>query len=394
MNRPRHPIPRNEWDRAPWNRWSFQHVREILPTSEVWRGNGPQWTLPRALQSLDQLSFADHRSSTISIKEWLDSSYTDGFIVLHHGTIVFERYMNAMHERSLHLSQSVAKSVTSALAGILASRGLLDPAAEVIDYLPELRDTAWNGATLRQVLDMTSGVRFVEEYEAADSDIAMTDFASGWKIPPRGSAAPATIWDQILGLTDKARPHGQRFEYRSIETDVLAHCIERVTSRPLADVLSQELWMPMGAEQNACFTVDAIGYALADGGFNACLRDYARFGQMLANGGIANDRQIVPWDWIADIVSGSAVPLGSDYKEVFPNGGYRSKFWLPDIDGRVFMALGVFGQWIYVNPEHDVVCVKLSSWPEFLSTERKIDCMAAIACINQYLSNHQNDGSC
>ncbi len=384
--RPDHPIPRNDWDRSPWNRWSFQHMRELLPTTEVWRGSGPTWTLPTAKQSLDHLTFTDHQSQSTSIQQWLDTSFTDGFIVLHHGTIVFERYMNGMHDRSLHLSQSVAKSVTSVLAGVLSGKGMLDPAALVTDYLPELQDTAWQGATLRQVLDMSTGVRFNEEYEAADSDIAMTDIASGWKMPPAGLDAPATIWQQILGLTESARPHGESFNYRSIETDVLAHCIERVTGMRMSDVLSQEVWAPMGAENNACFTVDSVGYALADGGFNASLRDYARIGQMLANGGVANGRQIVPWDWIADIVSGAAIPLGKDYEEVFPGGGYRSKFWLPAINGRVFMALGVFGQWIYVNLEHDVVCVKLSSWPEFLSTPRKLDCMAAIASINRHLA--------
>jgi CubicO group peptidase (beta-lactamase class C family) len=115
------------------------------------------------------------------LADWLDEDYTDGFIVVHHGEIVCERYFTTMTARSLHLSQSVAKSVTSAVAGILVGRGLLDPDQPVTDYLPELKRTAWKGATLRHVLDMTTGVRFVEDYEALDSDIAMTDIATGWK---------------------------------------------------------------------------------------------------------------------------------------------------------------------------------------------------------------------
>jgi CubicO group peptidase (beta-lactamase class C family) len=178
-------VPRQDWDRAPWNRWSFHNIREILPTKEVWRGHGPVWRLDSAAQDLGSIPFTLSDGGQTTVSNWLDEDYTDGFIVVHHGKIVCERYFNTMTARSLHLSQSVAKSVTSAVAGILVGRGMLDPDQPVTDYLPELKRTAWKGATLRHVLDMTTGVRFVEDYEALDSDIAMTDIATGWK-PARG----------------------------------------------------------------------------------------------------------------------------------------------------------------------------------------------------------------
>ncbi len=379
-------VPRQDWDRAPWNRWTFQNVRHVLPTAEVWRGRGPVWVLPHRPRNLDDLTFRTVTGETSTIAHWLDTSYSDGFIVLHHGEIVFERYLNGMDERTLHLSQSVGKSIISAVAGMLAGRGLLDPESLVTDYLPELRRTGWRGAKLRHVLDMTTGVRYSEDYEALDSDMAMTDIAAGWK-PPRGRRkCPACVWDQILGLRDQARAHGETFEYRSIETDVLAHCMMRVTQTSLDQLISRELWSGLGAEESASFTVDAAGYALACGGFNATLRDYARFGLMMMNGGIADGRRLVPQEWIDDTLDCNPAIFGAPYDETLPHGAYRNQFWIRDHRRRVIMARGVFGQLIYIAPEESLVVVKLSSWPEFLSVPRGKDALSAIDAIEAALN--------
>jgi hypothetical protein len=279
----------------------------------------------------------------------------------------------------------MAKSVTSAVAGILVGRGQLDPEEKITSYLPELKETAWNGATLRHALDMTSGVRYIEDYEALDSDIAVTDVASGWRTPQQGIPTFACIWDQIISLNQTTRPHGVRFEYRSIETDVIAHCMERITGTRLAELISHELWQPLGAEESACFTVDGIGYPLADGGFNATLRDYARFGQMLCNRGVGNGRQIVPSEWISDTFAADPSLFGEPFNSGFENGAYRNQFWIRDIHRQVIMARGVFGQLIYVDMDNDLVVTRLASWPEFLSLERKLDDLAAIDAITEQL---------
>ena len=378
-------IPRNLWDRAPWNRWSFQHIREILPTTEVWRGTGASWLLPEAANNLDDLEFVNQQNQSTTLLDWLIDNYADGIAVLHRGTLVYERYFNRMTQRTLHLSQSMAKSVTSAVAGILVGRGLLDPEEKITSYLPELKETAWNGASLRHTLDMVSGVRYIEDYEALDSDIAVTDVASGWRTPQQDIPTFACIWDQIISLKQTARPHGERFEYRSIETDVLAHCMERVTGTRFAELISQELWQPLGTEESACFTVDGIGYPLADGGFNATLRDYARFGQMLCNKGVANGSQIVPAEWINDTFAADSSLFNEPYTDSFKNGAYRNQFWIRDVGRRVIMALGVFGQLIYVDMDNDLVITRLASWPEFLSQERTLDDLAAIDAITDQL---------
>ena len=380
-------VPRDEWDRAPWNRWSFQHIREILPTTEVWRGDGPVWRFEENPVDLDPVAFTSQSGQPTTVINWLSQNYADGILVIHHGEIRYERYFNEMTERTLHLSQSMAKSVTSAVAGILVSRGLLDPEECISTYLPELEATGWKDAKLRHALDMTSGVRYVEDYEALDSDMASTDVASGWRSAKPDIPYFQCIWDQILSLKDTVREHGKIFEYRSIETEVLAHCMERVTQTRLAELISRELWQPLGVEESACFTVDGAGYPLADGGFNATLRDYARFGEMLCNNGVGNDQQIVPQAWISDSLNADPSIFSDTNNMDLDNGAYRNQFWIRDIERRILIARGVFGQIIYADMDNSLTIARLASWPEFVSSERKTDDLRAFDAITHFLTN-------
>jgi CubicO group peptidase (beta-lactamase class C family) len=377
-------VPHEDWDRAPWNRWTFQHVREMTPTAQVWRGRGPTSPLPVALQDIDAVSFeVDGKRDTVG--DFLNSSFTDGFLVLHRGRVIAERYMNGMTERTPHLSQSVAKSVVGTVAGILIHRGVVDPQQLVTSYLPELDTTAYRGATVQHVLDMTSGVVFDETYTATDSHMAQLDAACGWK-QHRNPAWPKSVWDLILTLKDTECPHGASFRYRSIETDVLAFVLQRASGLQLAELVSHELWAPMGAEEDAYFTVDQDGYALADGGFNATLRDYARFALLHLGGGVANGKQIVPTAWIDETRLGANPALfGGVYHEVLPQGAYHNQFWIEDNKRRAYMARGVFGQFIYIDPEADFAAVKLSSWPDFLSVERSRATLAAVHAVRDNL---------
>jgi CubicO group peptidase (beta-lactamase class C family) len=376
-------VPRMDWDRPPYNRWSFQHIREILPTVEVWRGAGPARLFSRKEQNLDDLKV----DGGGTLGQLLEDTYTDGFLVIKDGAIVHERYFNGTTERSLHLSQSVSKSFTGMLVGILVGKGLLNVSAPVTDYLPELRQTGWKGASLQQVLDMTTGVRFSEAYSDPYSDIGQVDVASGWKpVPPESDPNfkwPEHVWEVILGLIETTRPHGTKFEYRSIEADVLGFCMERVTGKRLATLLSEELWQKMGAEESANFTVDPAGYALAEGGLNACLRDYGRFGQLILSGGDG----IIPSSWIETTRNGNHKMFGGSYGETLPGGAYHNQFWIEDSKSRSIMARGVFGQWIYINWEYNMVVVKLSSWPDFLNPKYEMAAVAAAHVIGRKLSN-------
>ena len=373
------PSP-TQWDLAPFNRWSFQNVRSLVPTVEVRADPAHVRALPEAPGAFDGLGLTAFDGRYKTVAAVLDETYTDGFIALSHGRVVFERYFNGMTSATLHLSQSVAKSLIGTLAGVLWGEGLLDPDAPVEAYVPELATCGYAGATVDQVLDMQSGVTFDEDYANAASDMGNLDVASGWKPAPPHYAGPATIRDLILGL-GRGRPHGEVFEYRSIETDVLGWIMERASGLRLADLFSDRIWTRIGAERDADFTVDRAGTALADGGFSATLRDYARFGLMVAEGGRVGGRQIVPEAWINSFRVGENHKFLGDNRTHAPRGAYRRQWWLMDPDRGDLTARGIFGQMIYVDAAADFVAVKLSSWPDYLITAYRGDELAAIRAI-------------
>lgn len=379
-------VPRADWDRPPWNRWSFQNMRRILPTEEIARGPSvAPWTSDPS--ELGAVGFTGFDGSAMTLQTVLDA-YTDGFLVIKDGSIRHESYHNGMTASTLHLAQSVSKSVVSTTAGILIGNGLMAPGLPIATYLPELAGTAWNGATVQHVLDMTTGVRFVEDYEDPDSDIGRTDVASGWKpLPPGANPAdwPSTLWDQVMGLTERDADHGARFKYRSIETDVLGFAISRVTGMTLAQAISHYLWAPMGAAHNANLTVDANGTGLGDGGMSATLRDFGRFGQTMMDLGRVADRQVIPADWVHDVRSGDHGRFDDQSREFMPNGRYRNMFWIEDAAEPTHISLGVFGQFIYVAPKDGLVVVVLSSWPDFLNSELHSNTLRAIKAITAKL---------
>ncbi|QIE44919.1 serine hydrolase [Pseudohalocynthiibacter aestuariivivens] len=372
------------WDLAPFNRWSFQNIRSLFPTADVWHGTAPVRPFHSDLQDLDTITFTAQDGSTKSVRDWLTSSYTDGFLIMHRGHVITESYFNDMRRQTPHLSQSVGKSIVGALVGVLHGEGKVDLDAPLADIVPELAQCGYATATLNQVLDMRSGVRFTEDYGMAGSDMTQIDIASGWRPPAYGEVVP-TIRDVILTLPQE-RDHGEAFKYRSIETDLLAWVLERVSGQSLATLLSERIWSRLGCERDGFFTVDSAGTALADGGFNATLRDYARFGLMMLSGGRVGDVQVVPETWVEDSRTGDPDVFGAPYTIASPNGAYSRQWWIHDAKRRDFMARGVFGQLIYLDPETDFMAVKLSSWPDYLIESFTVDMLAAVTAIRDTLS--------
>jgi len=372
------------WDLAPFNRWSFMNIRNLFPTVDVKTECARVRRLPEAPRDLSKIGFDDHRGRRIGLEAFLDSSYTDGFLVLHRGTIVSERYFNNMDADTPHLSQSVAKSIVGALAGILHGQGLVDPDAPLAHYVPELARCGYRDATLRHALDMTSGVRFVEDYNQPGSDMTRIDIACGWRPRPKG-ASKTTIRDVILTLP-QARAHGQRFEYRSVETDVVAWALERAANRSLAELVSDLIWKRIGAEHDAFFTVDGAATALANGGFNATLRDYARFGLMMQNDGRVGKHEVVPASWVDACASGDRSAYGPPHTDTCPDGAYSNFWWVNNVEPGDFMARGVFGQMIYINRAAELTIVKLSTWPDYLITDFTRDSLAAFDAIRAELA--------
>ena len=374
----------SNWDLAPYNRWSFMNIRNLFPTVDVKNDRNKIQDLAFDLQDLSSVSFINQAGESRSIAEFLDTTYTDGFLVMHRGKIVTEIYRNNMQPDTAHLSQSVAKSFVGTLAGILQQQGLIDPDAPIVSYVPELARCGYQDAKLSHALNMTSGVRFVEDYNTPGSDMTRIDIASGWRPIPAGEEQP-TIHDVILSLP-KEKAHGEIFRYKSVDPDVVAWVLERASNRSLAELMSELIWKKIGAEQDAFFTVDRAATALADGGFNATLRDYARFGLMMQNNGRVGNTEVVPASWVDACAGGDRSVYGPPYTDTCAQGAYSNFWWVNNIEPGDFMARGVFGQMIYVNRETDLTIVKLSTWPDYVITGFTRDSLAAFAAIQKHLS--------
>ncbi len=355
------------WQYGPYNRWAFQHVREVLPTVTVARGDGPVRALPVRKRSLGGVRFSPPGTAATTVEGMLAATYTDGFLVLHQGEVVAERYFNGLTPERPHMLWSVGKSVAGILAGILVADDLLSLEKRVADYVPELAGSGWDDNTIRELLDMQTTSSWVEDYDDASSSVRRQDASNGLlPLPAEFGDLPRGNYRFLptIGRNDERRG---TFIYKSGDTDVAGWVMERASGARLADLLSSRLWSRLGAEHDAYYTVDPSGSVLASGGLNATLRDMARFGQMVLDEGRVGDEQVVPADWIRDIranLNEDAWRRG-DFGD--SSGGYRAFWWHTGNAHGAFYAIGVHGQWVYVDPPAEVVIVKLSSHPEPLS---------------------------
>jgi CubicO group peptidase (beta-lactamase class C family) len=358
------------WQEPPFNRWAFQHVRELIPTARIARpADGLARVLPRAER--DILGFRFRFSGReLTVAKLLEETYTDGFLVLHQGRVLAEHYFNHMTPDVPHLLMSVSKSVTSAVAGILAGRGELDVSARVEEIVPELGGTSFEGAAVQDLLDMRAGTRFDESYDNPEADVRTYERVYLWR-PDDGRPRPP----DALGYFETLRndgPHGGPFRYRSILTDVLAWVIERAAGSRLHQLIARELWQPMGAEFDAEITVDSRGNPMADGGICATLRDVARFGHLFLERGRTGDQVVVPEAWVEDTIRGAPDGArafdGADRPPGYPPGAhYRNCWWIRDPAAAFFHASGINGQNIFVHEPSRTVVAKLSTWPTALS---------------------------
>jgi CubicO group peptidase (beta-lactamase class C family) len=370
----------HNWQLSPFNRWSFQHTREVIPSANVGRGSGTSSALGPAPAPVGEVEFESSMGERMTIADFLDQSWTDGFLVLHGGRIAFEAYRNGMREDTRHLAMSVSKSITSLVVGILAGRGLIDVDALVTRYVPELAGTAFEGATIQHLLDMEVANAWHEDYFSDATEYWRLDVACGW-LPPREDA-PASLFE-FLKQTSRDGRHGERIQYSSPNPDLLGLIAERVAGAPFAEVVSRELWAPMGAEFDADLTVDPVGMAVADGGFCLALRDFGRVGQLFLNGGSVGTRQVVPRAWIEECRRPNPKPFHpTSYGADLPGASYHNQWWA--IDGRSF-ALGIHGQMIAIDQQAGVVVVFNSSPPEPNATAQRLTQRRIVSAVSPAL---------
>jgi CubicO group peptidase (beta-lactamase class C family) len=351
-------------------RWSVCHLREFLPTEEISRGLG----MPVPLDYLSPARFADVRQAIDALTftpmnsdeemtwgESLYANYTDGMLIIHKGRIVYERYFGCLDEDGKHAAMSMTKSVTGLLAEIMVAEGTLDDTALVRDLIPEIRDSAFATATVREVMDMTTGVQYSEDYSDPNADIWRYSAAASPLPKPEGYVGPDGYWEYLQQVQSEGN-HGEQFHYKTINSDMLGWIISRVSGKSVTELASERLWRRMGAEQDAYQTVDGKGVPFAGGGLTAGLRDMGRLGLLMLNEGVINGERLFPAEVVRNIRAGGDPSKFVGFPTI-PNGSYTSQWWVFHNKHGAFAARGVHGQTIYVDPTAQMVLVRFASFP-------------------------------
>jgi CubicO group peptidase (beta-lactamase class C family) len=370
----------SNWQQRQNVRWAFRHMREIMPTQLISAGAGRPRPLPTTRTELGDPVVTHVDGSSSTVEEIFADTFTDALIVVRGGEVVDERYFAGMTESTRHLVMSVSKSIVGCVAGVLVAQGRLDPQSAVTDYVPEVAGSGYRGASVRDVLDMRTGVAFRETYTALDSEVRIMERSAGWAPArdddPRGAYA-------YLATIRPEEPHGGAFTYRSADTDMLGWVCERAAGERMADLISTLIWQPMGAEFDAEITCDPVGTAIHDGGISATLRDLARFGQMILDDGLVEGRQAIPAAWLADTFDPAPgvreAFAHTENEAMLPGGWYRNQFWF--LAGPILLCLGIHGQLVFVDRASQTVIVKLSSWPDAQNPEHLANTLRACGAI-------------
>ncbi len=350
--------------RFPQLRWSFAHYRQLVPTVTVARGLKPSTPLPVAPLGLPEVRYTPLGGAGVSNwADMLEATYTDAVLVLHKGQVLVEHFCGVMSPLHQHIAMSVSKSFMGLLAACLVSEGLLDEARRVDHYVPELVGSGFADATVRQVMDMTTAIDYSENYADPQAEI-WTHMRAGGVMPrPAGYNGPDNFYD-YLKTVRKLGEHGERFTYRTANTDVLGWIVRRLTGQNTEQMLSERVWQPMGAELDAYYTVDPNGTAFAGGGLNTGLHDLARFGELVRNHGRVGQTQVLPAAAVADTFAGAdPARFAANGPATLAGWSYRNMWWVSHNAHGAIMARGVHGQNIYIDPKAEMVIARYASHP-------------------------------
>lgn len=347
-------------------RWSLSHWRELAPTRRIWRGPGQAVHFPHKEVRLENIKFNTFDGERVTFSNALDLMYTDSLLVLHRGAIVFETYRGAAEASLPHMAFSMTKSVTGLLACVLIVTGRLDPGVLVTEYVPELKGSAFDGATVRHVLDMQVGAKFSENYPDPDAEIRRYGVPSGMAPAPVGYPGPLDI-ASYLPTIQRSSDHGNAFLYMTPTTEALSWIMARATGQSFSSLLSEHIWTRLGAEEDASINIDRVGMEATGTGLSLTLRDLARLGEMIRNKGQFGGRAVLP----AEVFDELIVPGDERARAVFAKAGhahlkdwsYRNMWWITNNSHGAFLARGIFGQALYIDPKAEMVLARFSSGP-------------------------------
>jgi len=360
---------------GPFNRWAYLHMRMFYPSAPV-RNAATPIALPRAIDAGFEAGVKVDEpgaEAPADLATFLKKTYTDSIVVIHKDKIVYEKFLNGMHANQPHQMMSVTKSFCGLLALLAEAEGKLDESAPVTKYVPELKSAgAFADATVGQVLNMTNSMDFREDYADPRSGIRIYGATVGWTEKVDGIEYQDSLYDYLVTLPiDKAHEHGEIFHYQTPKTDVVNWVTNRANGQSFQAAMADKLWAKLGTDGETYILLDNNATLVAGGGLNATPYDLARFATMMINGGKFGGQQVVPTDVIAKIAKGGSIEAFDNGPDsdgvVHPKGewSYRAQFWVKHTKGReAFMAIGIHGQWIYLDANHGIAIVKQSSQPK------------------------------
>jgi 6-aminohexanoate-oligomer exohydrolase len=349
------------WLQPPENRLALHEVDRLLSTTAISRGDGRTRSLREASAPMILVDpvVAIGEGENRRLSGFLELTSTDAIIVLRGDEILYEKYFGDNGPQSRHIVMSVSKSLCGMLAGTLVAAGELDPDTRTSVFVPELAKGSWGSTTVRQLLDMTAAPDFDMNYLDPSAEVQAGDRSAGWR--PRRDGDAAGTREFLEGLRGLGE-HGREFHYCSATTDVLAWVLERAAGIPYERLLGERIWSKIGAEADASITVDDHGSPYACAGMCMRLRDLARFGRLILEDGRVSGEQIIPTSWIRETARGGLFETEDEFDRA--SGTYKNQWWVPSDDRGTFYAVGIFGQYLWLDPATDLTIAKFSSQPK------------------------------
>ena len=351
------------WRLPPFNRRAFSNVREIIPTSKLNKFIHPT-SISRHFENAT-LKVSGINEEPLGLEEYLKKTAVDGFIVSSKGNKVFEWYSEYSSFSQPHIIFSVSKSMTALLIGCLIEDELVRENTLVSHIFPETNGSAFEDASIRNLLDMSVSSNFVEDYLATSGIFIDYRQSTGWN--PQDIQNPSDLKSFLLTLKKGNGPHGEKFEYHSTNTDMLGLIIEKLTGKKYGEIFYEKLLAPLKAQNEAYISVDRVGAPRAAGGICISASDLLKICEMVRTFGKNEDgEQVFPKKWIEDILTEKTNKefLLDGHNDIFPQGLYRSKWYRPYKDRSLLFGLGIHGQWTWIDFSNELSIVCLSSDPK------------------------------
>ena len=353
----------DNWRKYPFNSWSFVNVRNLIPTSPIYNNPDKEVILQKQLIDIDDLVI-DHKNTSYKLKEIFKICDTDAFLVMHKGKIKFEFYDKFTRFNTPHIIFSVSKSLTSLLTGILVEKKVININNYISHILPETKGTAYEDATVRNVLDMSIASGFIEDYTGQAEIFKKYRSSTGWDLPETNSTQTVKgLHDFLCSMPKSNQKHGKKYHYCSPHSDLLGWIIERASGENYSKIMADLLFKKAGMNHEANVTVDKWGASRAAGGISVSPYDLLLLSELVRNHGSNKNGQVIPEAWIKDFVNNknNNSYLNQDNLERFPNGNYRSKWYQTGFKDNEYCAIGIHGQNIWINPQKEITIVRMSS---------------------------------